>query len=116
MPPFDIFDIAFKGLYPHSAMGFPNKSGIFAPFCANLKCHYYNIFIIVCQEDFVETCREIPVMENAFLKTLSDEQKKVFEKFSELQMRSMAYCNDILYRRGFRAGAKMVMEILTEDE
>ena len=54
--------------------------------------------------------------EKTFLKMLSAEQKKAYEEFSDLQLRAHAYCNDILYRRGFRAGAKMMMEILTEDE
>jgi hypothetical protein len=52
LQPFVAFWYRSKAYFPQFAMGFPNNSGISAPFCANLKCHNYNIFKEQMQELF----------------------------------------------------------------
>ncbi|MBQ8309151.1 MAG: hypothetical protein IJX96_04885 [Clostridia bacterium] len=51
-----------------------------------------------------------------FFKILTEEQKKKFIDFSIQSGGGEAFETDIMYRRGFRSGAQLMLEILLEDE
>ena len=51
-----------------------------------------------------------------FYVTLSKEQKQLYLEVQSDEGKQLAYQMELQYRRGFRAGAKMMMEILTEEE
>jgi hypothetical protein len=60
--PFDVFCDLVKGCIPLSTMGFPNISGISAPFCAIVKCHNYNIFKEQMQAFFGNSLKNLKIL------------------------------------------------------
>ena len=52
---------------------------------------------------------------DAFFDSLTDEQKKKYINYS-LGNGGDAFEVDVMYRRGFHSGARLMLEILTEDE
>ena len=53
---------------------------------------------------------------SAFLATLTKEQAKLYDFVKVDDARLHIYREQTAYRRGFRSGAKMMMEILTKEE
>ena len=51
-----------------------------------------------------------------FFNSLTEEQKKKYIEFSLKSGGDVAFETDIMYRRGFRSGAQLMLEILLEDE
>lgn len=53
---------------------------------------------------------------SAFLATLTKEQESAYELVKMDYAQQLAYTEQTAYRNGFRSGAKMMMEVLTDDE
>lgn len=51
-----------------------------------------------------------------FFKCLTEKQKQKYVQFSFEEGGRAAFESEVMYRRGFRLGAKLMLEILLEDE
>lgn len=49
-----------------------------------------------------------------FEQTLTPEQIEIYHKLSDLQCENASLDNEAVYEQGFKDGAKMIMEVLTE--
>ena len=70
----------------------------------------------VFAERTAEDIRQEKERAQQFYATLSNEQRQLYMEMQGDYGKQLAYQMEQQYRRGFRAGAKMMMEILTEDE
>ena len=51
-----------------------------------------------------------------FLNSLTEKQKQKYVQFSFQEGGRAAFESEIMYRRGFRSGARLMLEILLEEE
>ena len=86
----------------------------------SLICQLYNgednESVWVFTERTAEDIRQEHERAHRFYATLSREQRELYMEIQGDNGKQLAYQMEQQYRRGFRAGAKMMMEILTEDE
>lgn len=86
----------------------------------SLICQLYNgednESVWVFTERTAEDIRQEHERAHRFYATLSREQRELYMEVQSDCGKQLAYQMEQQYRRGFRSGAKMMMEILTEDE
>ncbi len=89
-----------------------------------MKGKYIERFFTGCEADVDRTMpnrpKEIEDEEERayeeFFNALSEKQKQKYVQFSFQEGGRAAFESEIMYRRGFRSGARLMLEILLEEE
>lgn len=71
-------------------------------------------YTTITREEYKETLRLITKNEEKLLATMTDEQKELFSRYTDVVQEHQTIAECLLFQSSFKLGAKMMLEVMEE--